>query len=138
MNTKENRPDAATSERIRAEKAACAGASFPYHDFTTIPRRRQVASFLRVGRSRGIRRNDLANMMGLDERELRRQIQRERQQGTLIISDCHNGYFLPETTEEIRIFVAQMRHRAKEINAVTQAAEVELARMEGQETLEGW
>lgn len=138
MNAKENRPDAATSERIGAEKAACAGAFFPYHDFNTLPRRRQVSSFLRVGKEHAIKLGDLAALTGMGERVLRRQIQRERQQGNLIISDCHSGYFLPETTEDIRIFVAQMRHRAREINAVTLAAERALAEAEGQTMMEGF
>ena len=76
MNAKENRPDAATSERIGAGKAAW-GAFFPYHDFNTVPRRRQVSSFLRVGKERAIKLGDLAALTGMGERALRRQIQRE-------------------------------------------------------------
>ncbi len=137
MNTKENRPDAATSERIGAGKAAW-GAFFPYHDFNTVPRRRQVSSFLRVGKEHAIKLGDLAALTGMGERALRRQIQRERQRGALIISDCRSGYFLPETAEDIRVFVGQMKHRAREINSVCRAAEIALAEAEGQTMMEGF
>ena len=137
MSKEKAHPTAATVERAEMETATWQASVSEFHS-TLIPHRRQVASFLRVGRSRGVRREDLASMMGMDERALRRQIQRERQQGTLIISDCHNGYYLPETTEDIRIFVAQMQHRAREINAVTLAAERALAEAEGQTMMEGF
>ena len=136
MSEQKTRPGEATPRRAGTEKTT-GQASIPNSYSTTIPRRRQVSAFLRVGKEHAIKRADLAALTGMGERVLRRQIQRERQQGNLIISDCH-GYFLPETTEDIRIFVAQMRHRAREINAVTLAAERALAEAEGQTMMEGW
>ena len=137
MTQTKTSPSAATLGLAGAERAT-GPSSIPDGYFTPTHRRRQVASFLRVGRSRGVKREDLAAMMGMDERALRRQIQRERQQGSLIISDCRSGYFLPETTEDIRIFVAQMKHRAREINSVCRAAEIALAEAEGQTMMEGF
>ena len=136
MSKEKAHPTAATVERAEMEMTT-GQASVSKVYSTLIPRRRQVSSFLRVGKEHAIKREDLAALTGMGERVLRRQIQRERQQGNLIISDCH-GYFLPETTEDIRIFVAQMRHRAREINAVTLAAERALAEAEGQTMMEGW
>ena len=95
-------------------------------------------SFLRVGRSRGVKCNDLADMMGLDERTLRRKIQSERKTGAVIMADCKNGYFLPEGPADVQAFIRQMYHRAAEIREICKAAEEALLEMTGQTVIEGW
>lgn len=137
MSEQKTRPGEATPRRAGTEKAT-GQASVSEIYSTLIPRRRQVASFLRVGRSRGIRRNDLANMMGLDERALRRQIQCERKTGAVIMADCKNGYFLPEGPADVQAFIRQMYHRAAEIREICKAAEEALLEMTGQTVIEGW
>lgn len=137
MSKKGTPTDAATSAGARAERTA-GQASVSEDHFIPIPRRRQVVSYLHTGRSSEVKREDLAAMMGMGERALRRQIQRERQQGNLIISDCHNGYFLPRSVDELSTFVKSMRHRAKEIYSVCRAAETALAEAEGQLAFPGW
>ena len=95
-------------------------------------------SFLRVGRSRGVKCYDLADMMGLDERTLRRKIQSERKTGAVIMADCKNGYFLPEGPADVQAFIRQMYHRAAEIREICKAAEEALLEMTGQTVIEGW
>ena len=133
----ETRPTAATVRR--AELETTTGRASVSETYSTLfPRRRQVASFLRVGRSRGVKREDLAAMMGMDERALRRQIQRERKTGAVILADCKNGYFLPESPADVQAFIRQMYHRAAEIREICKAAEEVLLEMTGQTVIEGW
>ncbi len=65
----ETRPGEATPRRAGTEKTT-GQASIPNSYSTTIPRRRQVASFLRVGKEHAIKREDLAALTGMGERAL--------------------------------------------------------------------
>lgn len=73
-----------------------------------------------------------------DERSIRRRIQQERKDGKLIMADCQHGYFLPEGESDVRRFIGSMSNRAKEITAVSRAAEDALLKLTGQETFKGW
>lgn len=137
MTKTKTSPSAATLGLAGAERAT-GPSSIPDGYFTPTHRRRQVASFLRVGRSRGVKREDLAAMMGMDERALRRQIQRERKTGAVILADCKNGYFLPESPADVQAFIRQMYHRAAEIREICKAAEEVLLEMTGQTVIDGW
>lgn len=97
-----------------------------------------VYELLSTGPENGISLRDLAAMLQMDERSVRIQISRERKTGRLILSDNQNGYFKPSCAADIRKFVNSMSHRSKEIAAVSRIAEDALARMEHQETVEGW
>ena len=100
--------------------------------------RMRIESMLSHGKENGIRREELARLLGTDERSLRRQIQRERKAGALIMADCKNGYFLPSSEADIRRFVKSMSRRAREIEEVSYMAEKTLAQMTGQEMIQGW
>lgn len=77
--------------------------------------------------------SELATLTNQDEREVRRQIQAERKNGKLILSDCLHGYFLPASEQDARRFIRSMSGRAAEIAAVARSAEAALADMAGQE-----
>ncbi len=81
---------------------------------------------------------ELVNLTGLAEREVRRRIQAERKMGLLILSDNQNGYFLPETPDDIQRFARSMSRRAAEVASIARAAEAALADMAGQTMVEGW
>ena len=123
-----------------AETAALEGVAFSKTNSTTdgAVRQLQVADLLERGKDHGIKRTTLAELVGVNERVLRRRIQQERKAGSLILSDCEHGYFLPGSVNELRHFTRQMRHRAGEVLAVVKVAEAALARIEGQETIAGW
>ena len=96
-----------------------------------------ISNLLQRGSDNGLTITDLVQLTGLDERIIRRRINRERRDGILIISDNVHGYFLAENVEEVRRFIRSMSRRAREIIAVCWAAEDGLAKLEGQETLFG-
>lgn len=139
IRNEETRPAAGTAERA-GTGIITRQASTPNFNFTTAAagRQFQVASLLEQGKDHGIKRTDLAELVGVDERVLRRKIQQERKTGALILADCSHGYFLPGSMDELRRFTRQMQHRAGEVLAAARAAEAALAHVEGQEVMEGW
>ena len=92
-----------------------------------------IFDLLHPGAANGIKLSELATLTNQDEREVRRQIQAERKNGKLILSDCLHGYFLPASEQDARRFIRSMRGRAFEIAAVARSAEAALADMAGQE-----
>ena len=97
-----------------------------------------ISDFLHVGTQNALTLRELVQLTGEDERTLRRRIQQERKAGVLILSDCQHGYFLPENESDVRRFIRSMSRRSREIAAVSRIAEDTLARLSGQEHLEGW
>ena len=114
----------------------------PHFPIKRIPQRRKkkllISDLLHGGSENGVTLTELVQLTGEDERSIRRRIQRERKAGTLILSDNQSGYFLPTTEDEVKRFIRSMSRRAREISAVARVAEDVLARMMGQEFLEGW
>ena len=98
----------------------------------------KISDMLHEGAENGTTLSELVQLTGEDERSIRRRIQRERKSGKLILSDNQSGYFLPGTEDEVKRFIRSMSRRAREISVVACVAEDVLARMMGQESLEGW
>lgn len=112
---------------------------YPKNDYTTKPGRFLfIFDLLHPGAENGMTLKELVNLTGLAEREVQRHIQAERKMGLLILSDNQNGYFLPETPDDIQRFARSMSRRAAEIAKIARAAEAALADMAGQAQIEGW
>lgn len=137
MRDKEKAP-AGVPAPTRAEgKGLTTG--FPYSDSNTHRKRNPLISdLLRASAENALTLRELVQLTGEDERSIRRRIQQERKDGKLILSDCQHGYFLPTGESDVRRFIGSMSRRAKEIAAVSRAAEDALLKMTGEETLEGW
>lgn len=71
----------------------------------------------------GVTLHHLEKMTGLSGREVRREIERERRGGELIISDNKNGYYLTDDPAEAQRFARSMRRRALEITRTARAVE---------------
>lgn len=82
-----------------------------------------IASLLLPGQENAVPRLHLMSITGLDDRTLRRQIERERRQGVPILSDCVGGYYLPGSPAERDRCVKSLRRRAGEIEATADAIE---------------
>lgn len=78
-------------------------------------RQLRIADLLHPGAENAIPRRDLISLTGLSDRELRRQIERERRAGAWIISDNRHGYFLADDPAEVQRFTRSMLHRSAEI-----------------------
>ena len=100
----------------------------------------KVRDSLPFGRENAIPAKVLAEALGFpSERELRKQIERERAAGAVILSDCHRGgYYLSNAPEELRRFTRTINARARNTIRAAQSAQRALDAATGQETLEGW
>ncbi|MCD7770403.1 MAG: hypothetical protein LUH36_09875 [Oscillospiraceae bacterium] len=83
----------------------------------------QITQLLGRGPSQGVLLAQLEVWTGFDKRTIRRLIERERREGSPILSDNVHGYYLPSTPEEKAVFVRSMRGRAAEIMATADAVE---------------
>lgn len=97
-----------------------------------------VSDLLHEGSENGVTLTELVQLIGEDERTIRRRIQTERKAGKLILSDCKSGYFLPTSTLDIQRFISSMSRRSREIATISRAAEDALLKMTGQERMAGW
>lgn len=129
---------AATVERA-AGTVALGTTTVSDADFNArVGQRQGISALLGHGAENGLTLGDLVRMTGLNERVIRARIQAERKTGVLILADCQHGYFLPTSEHEVRRFIRSMSHRAREISAISSAAEDALVRLSGQTRVEGW
>ena len=100
----------------------------------------KVRDALPFGRENAIPAKVLADALGIPTtRELRKQIERERTAGAVILSDCHRGgYYLSDDPEELRRFTRTLMARAKNTAKAAQSAQIALDAATGQERMEGW
>lgn len=100
----------------------------------------KVRDALPFGREKAIPAKALADALGFPTTiELRKQIERERAAGAVILSDCHRGgYYLSNDPEELRGFTRTLTARAKNTAKAAQSAQIALDAATGQERMEGW
>lgn len=124
---KEARPGIAVPKRAAETGTACetASSSANYHTTAAEGRQIKISDYLAHGAEHAVPRRHLRQMTGLSDRGVRRRIQEERLAGTPILSSNDaGGYYLTENQAELEHFVRSMRSRAREIEAVAAAVEV--------------
>lgn len=82
-----------------------------------------IYEMLGHGPGAGITMKELERMLGINQRDIRTIIQRERLAGLPILSDNENGYFLPSSEDDKVRFIKSMRNRAQEIARAADAVE---------------
>ncbi len=129
------RSDAATPEQ--ANESVSANTTFI--DQSNI-KRRGVQAFLLEGEANALPMRELARLVGVSERQARKIIERERRNGSMILSS-DNGYFLPSPDcelYEIRRYIHRadarmvtnrktirvMKDRLKELEALDNGQEI--------------
>lgn len=95
-----------------------------------------IAAFLPEGEENAISTNELLRITGLSSsRQLQKVIERERDQGGVILSSTGGGYFSPSEGEkgrrELRRFVNTIRARAANTLKAAKPAEKALQEREG-------
>lgn len=99
----------------------------------------KLYTLIPIGPENAISKPDLASIVGVDERTLRRMVQSERRVGRIILTDCGSGgYFRPDCTRQTIRFIRSMRHRAAETNRIADAVERAMLDEIGQSQIEGW
>ena len=119
------RPGEAAPKRAAETGTACETVSSSDFHITTAAAVRQIriADLLPHGAENGVNLHHLEKMTGLDGREVRRQIERERRAGALIVSNNKDGYYLTNDPAEAQRFARSMQHRAREILRTARAIE---------------
>mgnify|MGYP004492337149 CR=1 FL=1 len=137
MQTKRKNAPAGVAAPTEARENGC-DASYPkkYHS-TKGAHALHIFDLLPVGRENALTLRELVALTGEDERTVRRRIHAERKGGKLILSDNQNGYFLPEDPSDVQRFIRSMNGRAREVAAISCAAEIALSEMTGQARMEG-
>lgn len=105
--------------------AGLAGSSTSTNDSTTGAACRQfrIADLLLRGEENAVPLRHLRQLVNLPGREIRRQIQMEREQHVPIVSGKH-GYYIAADAREKDRFVRGMKRRAAEIVKVAEAVEI--------------
>lgn len=124
--TKEKRacPSAGTPGQAAEMGTTCRESTFSTFQSITSPPVRQIriADLLPTGQENAVPLRHIKQMVDLPGREIRRQIQMEREQHVPIVSDLH-GYYLAANVREKERFVRGMKRRAAEIVKVAEAVE---------------
>lgn len=84
-----------------------------------------IYDLLPVGAENAVSRRELSALTGIEDRQLRRQIAKERRAGALILSssEINGGYYRAASREELQRYVRSMQSRCREILAVIRAAQ---------------
>ena len=124
-NVKMTRPTAATVEQVEVGAGLARSSTSDFQSTTPTPSGQavKIADLLGHVQNAAVPLRHLKELAGLPDREARRQIERERMAGALIISDNQHGYFLADDPAEAQRFARSMQHRAREILRTARAIE---------------
>lgn len=124
MNKKETTLGGISAEGSEGGQLSFGEVRLPDHD-SIMPRPGvqavSISSLLMCGEENSVPLHDLAGLTGLDAREVRRLIQRERLAGIPILANCRSGYFLPADAAEKERCARSMFARAAEIKRTAEA-----------------
>lgn len=125
MSSKRKAPTREATPAEATETAAYGRAAVPGIHSTTAAAGRQfkIVDLLSYGSENGVTLHHLEKMIGAPGREIRREIERERRAGALIVSDNRHGYYLADSPAEAQRFARSMRRRAAEISRTARAIE---------------
>lgn len=73
----------------------------------------RILSLLGAGREEGLHVRDICRATGLEDRATRKCIETIRRAGVVVCTNGLDGYFFPETTEELRLYVRQEERRGR-------------------------
>lgn len=93
-----------------------------------------ILDILKIGQENAISRDELAIFLKCTPREVSAEVQRERNNGAIIISGSGKGYWLPEGIDDYKLFIGVQNARINSmskmvsgaisvLNALTQANE---------------
>ena len=90
----------------------------------------KIERLLSHGAENAVPLQHLVTLTELPARQVRKMIQLERLRGAQILADNQNGYYLPETQEDVELFYKSMLHRAAEITRVATAVKLRGRRLD--------
>ena len=81
-----------------------------------------ILEFIPFGRENAVKRSDLRDITGLNDRELRAVISRARKETPIINMSDGRGYYQPDDKEDLHRYIMQERARARDILATINVA----------------
>lgn len=105
-----------------------------------VPQFEKILSLLGTGREAGLHIRDICRATGFDDRTARKAIETIRRAGVVVCTNGLDGYFFPETLDELRLYIRQEERRGRSLFYTMKAARAlyqELAEVAeyGEETL---
>lgn len=94
-----------------------------------------ILEFIPYGRNNAIKRKELRDLCGLNDRDMRRAIELARKETPIVNLSDGRGYYQPETREEITRYIMQEKSRLKSINDNIKVAIKRFNQIDGQLTL---
>ncbi len=124
MNKKRGSRPGASDTRTAEEAGLGRSTTSIFHDTTGgAGRQMAIADLLPSGEQNAVPRAHLRKITGLNDRQLRKEIELERRQGLAICSNNLSGYYMAADDGERERFVNSMLHRAAEIARTAAAIE---------------
>lgn len=117
----------------RTETETFSGATTSSYQHTTQQSGGQpgkIEKLLSHGAENAVPLKHLVKLTGQPARQVRLMIQTERLRGAQILAGSQNGYYLPETQEDVELFYKSMLHRAAEITRVATAVKLRGRRLD--------
>ena len=123
-NNEKKAPVVCETIGAEGEQLSWADVMLSNSDFTTGWRPAQgVSALLLPGSENAVPLQHLVRVTGLEAREIRKLIHRERLDGTPILANMKSGFFLASSEAELACWVRSMLHRAEEITRAARAVE---------------
>lgn len=127
LNERKKAPlDDGTSNRARetglTEKVKSISENY-FIKKTGTEQEKNISHLLSIGQGNAVTLQHLVTLTGWPKRVIRKQIEKERRAGVLILSDNRSGYYLASDEVEAQQFARSMRHRAGEILRTARAIE---------------
>lgn len=91
-----------------------------------------ILNLIGTGEQNAVHLGDIMHKTELKNREVRKCIEQLRRSGNVIVSN-KNGYFKPETPEELQKYINQETHRAKSVFYTLKNARQLMQQIEGAE-----
>lgn len=78
-----------------------------------VPQFEKILSLLGTGREAGLHIRDICRATGFDDRTARKAIETIRRAGVVVCTNGLDGYFFPETLDELRLYIRQEERRGR-------------------------
>ena len=98
-----------------------------------------IFEILPTGAENAVSGSKIAESLGLELRDVTRQIERERQRGVAIcatVAGNERGYFLAQNAGELALYIRSLNRRIKNVQKTLRALDSTLADMCGQQEIE--
>lgn len=93
-----------------------------------------IIDYIPKGSKNAVTRQRLADLTGLKDREIRKEIARARREHCICNSQNGAGYYIPESVGEAKRYVEQETHRLKSIGWSMKGAREYIRRHDGCQT----